>query len=141
MHRPLVWFRRDLRADDNTALLAAAARADDGLVALYLLSPGEWRAHDDAPVKVDFWLRNLARLSDALHALYVPLVIATAESPADIPALVRDLARRHAARRGVIQRHRCNAPSSGFAATSASTTTPPSSPPPRAPTTASSRST
>ena len=95
MQRPLVWFRRDLRVDDNTALLAAAARADDGLVALYLISPGEWRAHDDAPVKVDFWLRNLARLSDALHALYVPLVIATAESPADIPALVRDLALRH----------------------------------------------
>jgi deoxyribodipyrimidine photo-lyase len=95
MQRPLVWFRRDLRVDDNTALLAAAARADDGLVALYLLSPGEWRAHDDAPVKVDFWLRNLARLSDALHALHIPLVVATAEHPADIPALVRDLARRH----------------------------------------------
>lgn len=95
MPRPLVWFRRDLRVDDNTALLAAAARADDGLVALYVVSPGEWRLHDDAPAKVDFWRRNLAALSDALAALHVPLLLATADAPADVPARVRDVARRH----------------------------------------------
>jgi deoxyribodipyrimidine photo-lyase len=94
MPRPLVWFRRDLRVDDHAALLAAAARADDGLVALFVLSPGEWRAHDDAPAKVDFWLRNLARLSDALHALHVPLIIEAAGSAAEVPAVVRDVARR-----------------------------------------------
>ena len=95
MPRPLVWFRRDLRADDNTALLAAAARADDGLVALFVLSPGEWRAHDDAPAKIDFWLRNLASLSQTLQALHIALLIETADTPADVPARVRDVARRH----------------------------------------------
>lgn len=48
----LIWFRCDLRTTDNSALLAAA----DGrpCVALYLLSPAQWREHDDAPCKVDF---------------------------------------------------------------------------------------
>ncbi len=95
MPRPLVWFRRDLRVDDNTALLAAASLADDGLVALYVLSPGEWRSHDDAPAKIDFWLRNLACLSGSLAALHVALLIETADAPSDIPAVVRSVARRH----------------------------------------------
>lgn len=95
MPRPLVWFRRDLRVDDNTALLAAAERADDGLVGLYVLSPGEWRSHDDAPAKVDLWLRSLACLSGSLAALRVALLIETADAPSDIPAVVRSVARRH----------------------------------------------
>lgn len=95
MHRPLVWFRRDLRVDDNTALLAAAERSDDGLVALYVVSPGEWRSHDDAPVKVDLWLRSVALLSEALGALHIPLLVETADSPGDVPALVRRVAREH----------------------------------------------
>ena len=95
MIRPLVWFRRDLRVDDNTALLAAAARATDGLVALYVLSPAEWRAHDDAAVKVDFWLRNLARLADSLAALHVALLVETADAVAEVPSRVRDVVERH----------------------------------------------
>jgi len=95
MHRPMVWFRRDLRADDNTALLAAAERSDDGLVALYVVSPGEWRSHDDAPVKVDLWLRSAALLSETLGALHIPLLVETADTPGDVPALVRRVAREH----------------------------------------------
>lgn len=95
MHRPLVWFRRDLRADDNTALLAAAERSDDGLVALYIVSPGEWRSHDDAPVKVDLWLRSVALLSETLRALHIPLLVETADAAGDIPALVRRVAHQH----------------------------------------------
>ncbi|WP_430300963.1 deoxyribodipyrimidine photo-lyase, partial [Pseudomonas aeruginosa] len=43
----LIWFRCDLRTTDNSALLAAA----DGrpCVALYLLSPAQWREHHPAP--------------------------------------------------------------------------------------------
>ena len=95
MHRPLVWFRRDLRADDNTALLAAAERSDGGIVALYVVSPGEWRSHDDAPVKVDLWLRSVALLSETLGALNIPLLVETADAPGDIPALVRRVAHEH----------------------------------------------
>ena len=53
----LIWLRSDLRLNDNTALSAAVARGP--CVAVYLLSPEQWLEHDDAPCKVDFWLRNL----------------------------------------------------------------------------------
>lgn len=69
----LIWFRCDLRTTDNNALLAAA----DGrpCLALYLLSPAQWREHDDAPCKVDFWLRNLGELQRQLAALNIPLLV------------------------------------------------------------------
>ncbi|TDL93731.1 deoxyribodipyrimidine photo-lyase [Stutzerimonas stutzeri ATCC 17588 = LMG 11199] len=69
----LLWLRSDLRVSDNTAL--AAAMAAGPTVALYLITPCQWLAHDDAPCKVDFWLRNLVALSEQLHALNVPLLI------------------------------------------------------------------
>ena len=72
----LIWLRSDLRLHDNTALSAAASRGPS--VAVYLLSPEQWREHDDAPCKVDFWLRNLRELSRALGELNIPLLIRTA---------------------------------------------------------------
>jgi deoxyribodipyrimidine photo-lyase len=69
----LIWLRSDLRLHDNTALSAAAARGPT--VAVYVLSPAQWLEHDDAPCKVDFWLRNLGELSDALGELNIPLLI------------------------------------------------------------------
>ena len=56
----LIWLRSDLRTSDNTAL--ASAMAAGPTVAVYLITPGQWLAHDDAACKVDFWLRNLVEL-------------------------------------------------------------------------------
>jgi len=75
--RSLVWFRSDLRVADNTALFEACRRAGGasgkGVVAVFLISPGEWAAHDFAPIKVDFILRSLAVLSADLAKLNIPL--------------------------------------------------------------------
>ena len=57
----LYWLRTDLRVADNTALTAAMNAGPT--LALYLITPEQWRAHDDAPCNIDFWLRNLAELS------------------------------------------------------------------------------
>ncbi|MFO0602147.1 MAG: deoxyribodipyrimidine photo-lyase [Polyangiales bacterium] len=84
--RTLIWFRRDLRVHDHTALHRAARRGE--VVALFVVSPGAWRAHDDAPVKVDFWLRCLRSLADELAARNVPLRVVTAERASDEPAAV-----------------------------------------------------
>ena len=84
----LLWLRSDLRVRDNTALAAAAAAGP--LLAVYLLSPAQWRAHDDAPCKVDFWLRNLAELSRDLAALNIPLLLRCAERWDDAPAVLLD---------------------------------------------------
>ncbi len=88
----LIWLRSDLRLHDNTALSAAAARGPS--VAVYLLSPQQWLEHDDAPCKVDFWLRNLAQLSHALGQLNIPLLIRTAPRWDEAPAVLLDLCRQ-----------------------------------------------
>src|SRR5690606_39071721 len=91
--RQLIWFRTDLRVRDNRAL--AAAMAAGPTLAVYLLSPGQWRRHDDAPCKLDFWQRNLAELRAALAALNVPLLIREADTWAEAPAVLARLCREH----------------------------------------------
>lgn len=85
----LIWFRTDLRTRDNTAL--AAAMAAGPTIALFLLSPGQWRLHDDADCKVDFWLRNLAELSRSLARLNVPLLVREIDRWDDAPQLLERL--------------------------------------------------
>ena len=85
----LIWLRSDLRLHDNTALSAAASRGPS--VAVYLLSPEQWREHDDAPCKVDFWLRNLRELSRALGELNIPLLIRMASRWDEAPKVLLDL--------------------------------------------------
>lgn len=87
--RQLIWFRTDLRVQDNTALTAAMQAGPT--LAVFLLSPGQWRAHDDAPCKVDFWLRNLLTLQTQLRQLNVPLLIRQAEHWRDAPAVLTRL--------------------------------------------------
>ena len=103
----LVWFRNDLRVSDHHALSAACAgdgggagdggsaggRGGGGVVGLYVISPGDWRRHDDAPVKIDLILRSLVTLSDGLRRLNVPLLVRTASRPEEVPELVERVAR------------------------------------------------
>ncbi len=93
--RPLVWFRSDLRVGDNAALHAATRAATRGVVGVYLLSPAQWREHDDAPAKVDLILRTLRELSSSLRELNIPLLIADAPRFADAPERLLALAKRH----------------------------------------------
>lgn len=87
----LIWLRSDLRLHDNTALSAATQRGPT--VVLYLLSPRQWQAHDDAPCKVDFWLRNLEQLSSDLARLNIPLLIRQAPSWEQAPQVLLQLCR------------------------------------------------
>lgn len=90
--RQLIWLRTDLRVQDNRAL--AAALAAGPTVALFLLSPAQWLAHDDAPCKVDFWLRNLAALKVELQRLGVPLLVRHADRWSDAPRVLGELCRQ-----------------------------------------------
>lgn len=87
----LVWFRTDLRLHDHPALHAAAEHGS--VTAVFLLSPAQWQDHDEAAVKVDFWLRNLAELGKGLQALGIPLLIRTADTWDLAPQVLLDLAR------------------------------------------------
>ena len=63
----LVWFRRDLRVDDNPALLAAAERGP--VACCFVLDPRIFRGPGAAAVRVRFMLEGLADLERSLHAL------------------------------------------------------------------------
>lgn len=90
--RCLHWFREDLRIADNTALHHAARVADNGVVAVYIISPQDWQAHDTAACRVDFILRNLEILSAELKRLHIPLLIRHAKTAEEISQLLLKLA-------------------------------------------------
>ncbi|KAF8937338.1 FAD binding domain of DNA photolyase-domain-containing protein [Dissophora ornata] len=93
----LMWFRNDLRLQDNKALHAASQRVKLGdkkcLIALYVVSEAEWAGHDEAPVKIDFWMRNLATLKRSLDNLNIPLIVKRAPSGLDVVRLVESAAK------------------------------------------------
>ncbi|WP_193074412.1 deoxyribodipyrimidine photo-lyase [Pseudomonas sp. FME51] len=89
----LIWFRNDLRVHDNTALTAALEAGPT--VALFLLSPTQWRAHDEAPAKTDFQLRNLQALADELRQLNIPLLVRMADSWSAAPLVLAQVCREH----------------------------------------------
>ncbi|VXC49122.1 deoxyribodipyrimidine photolyase, FAD-binding [Pseudomonas sp. 8Z] len=91
--RRLMWFRSDLRSLDNTAL-SQAMRAGPTL-ALYLITPQQWQRHDDAPSKVDFWLRNLLELSKTLASLNVPLLVRHCADWQEAPAVIAEVCHQH----------------------------------------------
>lgn len=87
-HVSICWFRNDLRVADQPAL-AAAAQAGK-VVGVYIVSPEQWRLHEDAPVKLDFWRRALIALQSDLAALGIPLVGLQVDQWADVPAALLD---------------------------------------------------
>ena len=95
----LMWFRADLRVEDNAALSKAThdAHAHGGnVIAVFLLAAEQWKEHDWAGVRVDFALRHLSTLRDELSKLNIPLLIIDAPAFTDAPAELERLARTHA---------------------------------------------
>lgn len=93
--RSLVWFRRDLRASDNKALFQASLDSRDGIIGLFIITPGQWKKHDDAVCKVKFWLDNLGMLSCELAKLRIPLLIEICDSFDDVPARIVSVAEQN----------------------------------------------
>jgi deoxyribodipyrimidine photo-lyase len=90
MPRTIVWFRRDLRLEDNAALLAATA--GDGLVIpVYLI---DWeRDYEWRPGEAGRWwlFRSLAALAAALDAEGAPLHFTAGEPATALVELCRVL--------------------------------------------------
>ncbi len=81
----LHWFRTDLRVHDNLAL--SAAQAVGPIVALYIATPQQWRMHDDALIKQDYWRRSLQALEAELNALGIPLLCFEVATYREVPVL------------------------------------------------------
>lgn len=66
----LMWFRRDLRIHDNTALAALCERANEdnaSVSAVFFLMPEQWQEHDTSLAQVDHIARTLPILSKDLQ--------------------------------------------------------------------------
>ena len=90
----LVWLKTsDLRIEDNAALYHAAAK---GLViAVFVVTDEQYRQHDDAEIKQDFWWRNLVEISKSLDKLNIPLKVIYKEIYDQIPEVLFALAKKH----------------------------------------------
>ena len=87
MHNQLCWFRNDLRVRDNPALSSALEAGPT--YAIYIATPDQWQLHDDAPIKIDFWRRNLIELKSELQKLDVDLIVFEVASYKQIPELIK----------------------------------------------------
>ena len=87
MVRGLMWFRSDLRIDDNPALLEAANSCDE-LIGVYIFSQKQWNLHHESNVKQDFLIQNLITLEKQLRKLHIPLIVLQTDT---FKALPKDL--------------------------------------------------
>ncbi len=83
----LVWFRSDLRTDDNPALKSAFEQCDE-VIAIYLYSPTQATLHNESNIKNDFIIKNLRSLGYKLKSLNVPLVIKNSDGFNQDPSLI-----------------------------------------------------
>ena len=83
-HKQLVWIKTsDLRVQDNSALYHGAAAGP--VIAVFVITPEQYIEHCDAPIKQDFWFRNLLKLSAELDKLNIPLKILNCPSFKELP--------------------------------------------------------
>lgn len=87
----VVWFRRDLRTIDNTALIRAS-EAGQPIVALFIATPEQWRKHHLAPIQADLIARRLTDLAQELSLLNIDLLYREVTDFSDIPELFTALA-------------------------------------------------
>ncbi|MEN6671188.1 FAD-binding domain-containing protein [Psychrobacter sp. B38] len=83
----LMWFRRDLRVHDNTALTALCerAKADNAQVsAIFFLTPKQWQSHDMSLAQMDHIARTLPLLAKTLQTqLNIKLTVQVCPSFSD----------------------------------------------------------
>ena len=70
----LVWFRSDLRVEDNPALRSAFENSKK-IHAIFIFSNKQLIKHNEANIKIDFIIQNLFLLEKKLKELNVPLTI------------------------------------------------------------------
>ena len=83
--RGLIWFRTDLRLDDNPALQNAIENCEE-VVGVYIFSENQWNIHNESNIKLNFLNNNLEILEKSLAELNIPLVTLNSDSYSSIPS-------------------------------------------------------
>ena len=82
--RGIVWFRKDLRIDDNPALHNALDNCEE-VIGIYIFSELQWKTHNESNVKLEFLLENLTFLEKSLSKLNIPLITINTDSFDSLP--------------------------------------------------------
>ena len=82
--RGVIWFRSDLRIDDNPALMSAINKCEE-VIAIYIFSELQWKLHNESNIKLEFLINNLSLLKKSLEELNIPLVVINTESYVTLP--------------------------------------------------------
>ncbi len=72
--KSLMWFRNDLRMDDNPALRDACIESEE-VHAIYIFSSRQNNLHNEANCKIEFLIENLKNLDIELSKINIPLTI------------------------------------------------------------------
>ena len=94
MIKGLVWFRTDLRLDDNPALNAALDKCDE-VLAFYVFSDYQWEAHNESNIKHEFLINNLNSLEESLEKLNIPLIAVNTHSYKTLPKDLSSFSSQH----------------------------------------------
>lgn len=89
----LIWFRNDLRLNDHAALWHATQAGST--IAFVALSPLQWQQHDDAIIKIDFYMRQLTQLKQELNTINIPLIVQIIPLWKDIAAEIISISDRY----------------------------------------------
>ena len=87
--KSICWFRNDLRVLDNPALHYCCKNSKE-VIAVYFINRLQWQEHDDALIKINFWLRNLELLQNKLEKLNIPLVVLEADNYSETASVLKD---------------------------------------------------
>ena len=90
----IVWFRSDLRIDDNPALNAALSSCKE-VLAIYIFSQLQWKIHNESNIKHEFLLNHLTHLKDSLSKLNIPLIAINTNSYKTLPQDLSSFAVEH----------------------------------------------
>ena len=93
--RGLMWFRSDLRANDNTALFNASRHCRDGLLGVFFIPTQTWASYHMAPSKVDLILRQLKTLKAQLETANIPLWVITVDNYAECITQLKKICADH----------------------------------------------
>ena len=88
--KSLVWFRNDLRMDDNPALRAACAESEE-VHAAYIYSNNQMELHNEASCKIELMIANLKSLEKSLNELNIPLTILDSDRMNHDPSIMLKL--------------------------------------------------
>lgn len=93
----IIWFRTDIRLDDNPALEAAIKDSlanNRAVKALFISTPEQWKKHDRAAIQVDFLERHVQLVADKLTAHGIEFELAHCKDFSEQVELIVELCQR-----------------------------------------------